>query len=56
MTDQPNVQQFADHLSSFSDEDQAQGRPVPVEPSAPLPAIGEVLDIAGMSRKNKVGA
>ena len=41
MTDQPNLQQFADHLSSFSDEDQAQGRVVPAAPSAPMPAIGE---------------
>jgi hypothetical protein len=47
MTDQPNLQQFADHLSSFSEEDQSLGRPVPTVPSGPLPIIGKVLDIAG---------
>ena len=47
MNDQPNVQQFADHLSSFSDEEQAPGRVVPVAPSAPMPVIGQVVDIAG---------
>jgi len=47
MDEQPNLQQFAEHLSSFSDDDQSQGKAVPVAPSAPLSAIGEVLDIAG---------
>ena len=54
MDEQPNLQQFADHLSSFSDEDQSQGTPVPVAPSAPLAAIGEVLDIAGSGSQIKM--
>ena len=54
MDEQPNLQQFADHLSSFSDDEQAQGTAVPVTPSAPLAAIGEVLDIAGSGSQIKM--
>jgi DNA helicase HerA-like ATPase len=48
MTEQPNLQQFAEHLSSFSEENEPRSPgTVPAAPSAPLPVIGKVLDIAG---------
>ncbi len=49
MNEEPNLQQFAEHLSSFSDEREPQGdSAVPhASPSGPLPVIGSVLDIAG---------
>ncbi len=48
MTEQPNLQQFAEHLSSFSEENEPRSAgAVPASPSAPLPVIGKVVDIAG---------
>ncbi len=48
MTEQPNLQQFAEHLSSFSEENEPRSPgTVPAAPSAPLPVIGKVVDIAG---------
>ncbi len=48
MTEQPNLQQFAEHLSSFSEENEPRSPgAVPAAPSAPLPVIGKVVDIAG---------
>ena len=46
MNEQPNLQQFVDHLSSFSDEQAQGGTTVPSSTSS-LPGIGTVLEIAG---------
>ena len=46
MNEQPNLQQFVDHLSSFSDEQAQGGTAVPSSTSS-LPGIGTVLEIAG---------
>ena len=45
MTDNPNLKQFVDEMSSYSDE----GAPAHASsaPRAQLPAIGHVIDIAG---------
>jgi len=46
MNEQPNLQQFVDHLSSFSDEGAPAGNTAP-GPSNALAAIGTVVEIAG---------
>src|SRR5215213_4510595 len=46
MNEQPNLQQFVDHLSSFSDEGAPTGSAVP-NPTSTVPAIGTVQEIAG---------
>ena len=46
MNEQPNLQQFVDHLSSYSDESAQGGTAVPSATSS-LPGIGTVLEIAG---------
>src|SRR5690348_14344378 len=46
MNEQPNLQQFVDHLSSFSDEGAPTEGRVP-SPSASVGDIGSVLEIAG---------
>src|SRR5688572_8920129 len=46
MNEQPNLQQFVDHLSSYSDESAQGGTDVPA-PGQAVPAIGIVLEIAG---------
>jgi hypothetical protein len=45
MNDQPNLRQFLDEVSSFSEEESAT--PAPAAPHKALPAIGKVLEIAG---------
>ena len=45
MNDQPNLQQFVDEISSFSDE--AAPAAGAASPMPTLPAIGQVLEIAG---------
>ena len=46
MNEQPNLQQFVDHLSSYSEETPQTGTTVP-SPHANVPAIGTVQEIAG---------
>ena len=46
MNDQPNLQQFVDHLSSFSDEGAPTSGNVP-NPGSAVAAIGTVQEIAG---------
>jgi hypothetical protein len=46
MNEQPNLQQFVDHLSSFSDDTASTGGEVP-NPANAVPAIGTVQEIAG---------
>ncbi|WP_405051567.1 ATP-binding protein [Sphingomonas sp.] len=46
MNDEPNLQQFVDHLSSFSDDGAQSGTAVPVA-GGKMPAIGIVQEIAG---------
>ena len=46
MNEQPNLQQFVEHLSSFSDETPQTGTAVP-NPARTVPAIGTVQEIAG---------
>jgi DNA helicase HerA-like ATPase len=46
MNEQPNLQQFVDHLSSYSDESAQGGTAAPAQASS-LPGIGTVLEIAG---------
>ena len=46
MNDQPNLRNFVDEISSFSDEAPAPESRAKV-PTGPLPVIGTVLDIAG---------
>jgi hypothetical protein len=46
MNEQPNLQQFVDHLSSYSEETPQSGTEVP-RPSSNVPAIGTVQEIAG---------
>ncbi|MFL6742439.1 MAG: ATP-binding protein [Sphingomicrobium sp.] len=48
MNDQPNLRQFLDEVSSFSEEEQAAAGK---SASAPLAPIGKVLEIAGSSSK-----
>ena len=46
MNDEPNLQQFVDKLSSYSDEGAQTGTAVPTS-SEKMPAIGIVQEIAG---------
>ena len=46
MNEQPNLQQFVDHLSSYSEDTPQSGIAVP-SPSSSVPAIGIVQEIAG---------
>ena len=46
MNDQPNLRQFLDEVSSFSDDDSAAAAPLR-QPHRPLEPIGKVLEIAG---------
>ena len=46
MTDQPNLQQFLDQMSSYSDEMQRSGGRLVGRQSA-IPPIGHVVEIAG---------
>src|SRR4051794_6384392 len=46
MNEQPNLQQFVDHLSSYSEETPQSGTDVP-KPSSNVAAIGTVQEIAG---------
>ena len=46
MNEQPNLQQFVDHLSSYSDDNAQTGGRVP-GPSSSVGEIGTVLEIAG---------
>ncbi len=46
MNEQPNLQQFVDHLSSYSEDTPQTGTEVP-KPSSNVPAIGTVQEIAG---------
>jgi hypothetical protein len=46
MNEQPNLQQFVDHLSSYSEDTPQPGVAVP-SPSSSVPAIGIVQEIAG---------
>ncbi len=46
MNDEPNLQQFVDHLSSFSDDGAQTGTAVPAA-SEKMPVIGTVQEIAG---------
>src|SRR5687768_12556845 len=45
MNDQPNLRQFVDQISSFS-EDEARAAPA-AKPAQTLSAIGKVVEIAG---------
>ena len=47
MNEQPNLQQFVDQLSSFSDDGTQSAGAVPSTTSA-VPAIGTVQEIAGL--------
>jgi DNA helicase HerA-like ATPase len=55
MNDQPNLQQFVDHLSSYSEENPQTGTDVPSS-GANLPAIGAVLEIAGSGSRVSMSA
>src|SRR4051812_29919694 len=46
MNDEPNLQQFVDRLSSYSDESSQEGTAVPVAGDK-MPSIGVVQEIAG---------
>ena len=54
MNDQPNIRQFVDELSSFSEEPQAPKAPA-ASPGA-LPSIGEVVEIAGSGSQIRMHA
>ena len=54
MDDQPNLRNFVDEISSFSEESAAP-RPAPA-PAANLPAIGNVLEIAGSGSQIRMEA
>ncbi len=53
MNDQPNLRQFVDEVSSFSDE--APATPAPA-PAKALSAIGEVVEIAGSGSQIRMDA
>ena len=55
MNEQPNLQQFVDHLSSFSEEGAQAGTPVPTQ-ATNVPAIGTVLEIAGSGSRVSMDA
>src|SRR4029453_5646647 len=55
MNEQPNLQQFVDHLSSFSDETASTGGAVP-NPANSVPAIGTVQEIAGSGSRVSMDA
>ena len=55
MNEQPNLQQFVDHLSSYSDESAQGGTGVP-SPTSSLPGIGTVLEIAGSGSRVSMDA
>ncbi|MES2903055.1 MAG: ATPase, partial [Pseudomonadota bacterium] len=46
MNDEPNLQQFVDKLSSYSDDNVLTGTAVPVA-GEKMPSIGSVQEIAG---------
>ncbi len=55
MNEQPNLQQFVDHLSSFSDDGTASAGAVP-SPTSAVPAIGTVQEIAGSGSRVSMDA
>ena len=55
MNEQPNLQQFVDHLSSYSDDHAQTGTAAPAAGSA-VPAIGTVLEIAGSGSRISMDA
>ena len=55
MNDEPNLQQFVDKLSSYSDETAQTGTAVPA-PRTTLPSIGNVQEIAGSGSQVRMDA
>ena len=54
MNDQPNLRQFLDEMSSFSDEGEAPRAPTAAQSN--LPAIGQVVEIAGSGSMARLDA
>src|SRR5947209_8141550 len=56
MDDQPNLRQFVDEVSSFSEEGSSEPKAAKAGAAKPLPPIGTVVDIAGSGSQIRIDA